>query len=318
MAGVHEKSVHKMMRFARLAALFLALGLSACAETTLVVDQTKVMTQQPAPSYGYKVGQPYQIDGVWYYPAVNYDYNETGIASWYGPGFVGQRTASGEIYDQNAMTAAHKTLPLPTLVRVTNLENGRQIQLRINDRGPFVNNRIIDVSYRAAQLLGLDVNGTARVRVQVMADESRQLAAQLGGAEAGLAPSKVAAAPAPKVVTQPLAGGTQVTPLAPAAPKSMVGQATGPLPQPSTKVVMQPVHPTNLFIQAGAFLQMANADRLRARLAGVGAARVIPVQLGAQRFYRVRLGPIATVADADRMLGQVIAMGNRDARLIVE
>jgi len=307
-----------MMRFTRLVLLFLAFGLSACAETTLVVDQTKMITQQTTQTYGYKVGQPYQVDGVWYYPAVNYDYDETGIASWYGPGFVGQATASGEIYDQYAMTAAHKTLPLPTLVRVTNLENGRQIQLRINDRGPFVNNRIIDVSYRAAQLLGMDVNGTARVRVQVMADESRQLAAQLGGGEAGLGSAKVAAAPAPKVVTQPLAGGTQVASMAPAAPKSMVGQATGPLPQPSTKVVLEPVHPTNLFVQAGAFLQITNANNLRSKLAGIASARIIPVQLGAQRFYRVRLGPIATVADADRVLGQVIAMGNRDARLIVE
>jgi rare lipoprotein A len=307
-----------MMRFIRAALLSLAFGLSACAETTLVVDQTKVITQQPAQSYGYKVGQPYQVDGVWYYPAVNYDYDETGIASWYGPGFVGQATASGEIYDQNAMTAAHKTLPLPTLVRVTNLENGRQIQLRINDRGPFVNNRIIDVSYRAAQLLGMDVNGTARVRVQVMAEESRQLAAQLGGGETGPGAPKVAAAPAPKLVVQPLTGGTQVVANAPAAPKSIVGLATGPLPQPSTSVVLEPVHPTNLFVQAGAFLQITNANNLRSKLAGIASARIIPVQLGAQRFYRVRLGPIATVADADRVLGQVIAMGNRDARLIVE
>lgn len=307
-----------MMRFIRAALLFLAFGLSACAETTLVVDQTKVITQQPAQSYGYKIGQPYQVDGVWYYPAVNYDYDETGIASWYGPGFVGQATASGEIYDQNAMTAAHKTLPLPTLVRVTNLENGRQIQLRINDRGPFVNNRIIDVSYRAAQLLGMDVNGTARVRVQVMAEESRQLAAQLGGGETGPGAPKVAAAPAPKLVVQPLTGGTQVATTGPAAPKSIVGLATGPLPQPSTSVVLEPVHPTNLFVQAGAFLQITNANNLRSKLAGIASARIIPVQLGAQRFYRVRLGPIATVADADRVLGQVIAMGNRDARLIVE
>jgi rare lipoprotein A len=109
-----------------------------------------------------------------------------------------------------------------------------------------------------------------------------------------------------------------VASLAPAAPKSMVGQATGPLPQPSSAVVLEPVHPTNLFVQAGAFLQIANANHLRSKLAVIASARIIPVQLGAQRFYRVRLGPIATVADADRVLGQVIAMGNRDARLIVE
>lgn len=316
-----------MMRFARLAVLGLALLLSACAETTLVVDQSKVLTQQPQQSYGYKVGQPYQINGVWYYPRVDYDYDETGIASWYGPGFVGQSTASGEVYDQNAMTAAHKTLPLPTLVRVTNLENGRQIELRINDRGPFVNSRIIDVSRRAAQLLGMEANGTARVRVQVMAEESRELAARLGGGEVaaaggGTSPpggiTQITAAPAPKVTTQPLPGSVPMATTAPPPPKSMVGVATGPLPQPTTTVVMAPVHPTNMFIQAGAFLQVSNADRLRAKLSGVGPARVIPVQLGAQKFYRVRLGPIPTVDAADRMLDQVIAMGNKDARLVVE
>src|SRR4029077_10732267 len=119
-----------MKRFACLAVLALGLLTSGCAETTLVVDQTKRINgeNQVAP---YKVGQPYEIDGVWYYPAVNYDYDETGVASWYGPGFVGHMTASGEVYDDNGLTAAHKTLPMPTLVRVTNLENGRQIQLRI-------------------------------------------------------------------------------------------------------------------------------------------------------------------------------------------
>ena len=93
---------------------------------------------------------------------------------------------------------------------------------------------------------------------------------------------------------------------------------SAPVPQPSPVVVQEPVHATNLFIQAGAFLQRDNADRLRVKLSGVGSARVVPVQLGAQRFYRVRLGPIATVAEADAMLGRVIAMGNKDARLVVE
>ena len=245
-------------------------------------------------------------------------YAERGVASWYGPTFHGVSTAMGEPYDMYAMTAAHKTLPLPAYAQVTNLRNGRSVVVRINDRGPFVNNRIIDVSYRAAQLLGMDVNGTARVRVQVMAEESRQLAAQLGGGETGQSAPKVAAAPAPKLVVQPLTGGTQVAAVAPAAPKSIVGQAAGPLPQPSSSVVMEPVHPTNLFVQAGAFLQINNANNLRSKLSAIASARIIPVQLGAQRFYRVRLGPIATVADADRVLGEVIAMGNRDARLIVE
>src|SRR5258706_6517917 len=182
-----------MMRYARLAMLLLGLTVSACAETTLVVDQTKRINGDSQVLPGYKAGKPYQVDGVWYYPAVNYDYDETGVASWYGPGFVGHSTASGETYDQNALTAAHKTLPLPTLVRVTNLENGRQIQLRINDRGPFVNNRIIDLSRRAAQLLGMDQQGTAKVRVQVMAEGSRALAVATGAGQEAQGPQPVAA-----------------------------------------------------------------------------------------------------------------------------
>jgi rare lipoprotein A len=120
----------------------------------------------------YRVGSPYQMNGVWYYPAVDYDYDRTGIASWYGEEFEGRLTANGEIFDLNALTAAHTTLPLPSIVQVTNLENGRSLQLRINDRGPFVDGRLIDVSRRAAQLLGFESRGTARVRVTILKDES--------------------------------------------------------------------------------------------------------------------------------------------------
>ena len=133
-----------------------------------------------ATSSGYKVGKPYQIAGVWYYPHVDYEYDETGIASWYGPGFHGKKTASGETYDQNGLTAAHRTLPLPSLVRVTNLVNGRQITLKVNDRGPFAHGRILDVSRRGAQLLDFEKTGTAKVRVEILAEESRQLAYQAG------------------------------------------------------------------------------------------------------------------------------------------
>jgi rare lipoprotein A len=306
-----------MLRFARLAMLSLGLMVSACAETTFMVDQTKMMNQGAQVQPGYKIGKPYQVGGVWYYPAVNYDYDETGVASWYGPGFVGHSTASGETYDENAMTAAHKTLPLPTLVRVTNLENGRQIQLRINDRGPFVNDRIIDLSRRAAQLLGVEQQGTAKVRVQVMAEESRALALSAGAGEEAQGPQPTAA-PTAKVTTEALPGSTKSAVSAAGTPPKAIVLGYAPVPQPSPVVVQQPVHATNLFIQAGAFLQLDNADRLRAKLSGVGSARVVPVQLGAQRFYRVRLGPIATVALADAMLGRVIAMGNKDARLVVE
>ncbi len=138
------------------------------------------VSRAAAATPGYKVGKPYQIKGVWYYPQVDYDYVEEGIASWYGPGFHGKATANGEIYDMNDLTAAHRTLPMPSIVRVTNLENGRSLKLKVNDRGPFARERIIDVSRRASQLLGFHMQGTTPVRVEIVEDESRQLAAALG------------------------------------------------------------------------------------------------------------------------------------------
>jgi rare lipoprotein A len=116
-----------------------------------------------------KVGKPYKVAGRWYHPVKNVSaYDQTGIASWYGRDFDGKLTANGEHYDMHALSAAHTTLPMPTLVRVTNLENGRSVVVRINDRGPFIKNRLIDLSYAAARQLGYEQQGTARVRVQTL------------------------------------------------------------------------------------------------------------------------------------------------------
>ncbi len=115
-----------------------------------------------------KIGRPYQINGVWYVPARQDNYHETGVASWYGAKFHGRATANGEVFDMNAISAAHTTLPLPSMVRVTNLENGESLVVRVNDRGPFVNGRIIDLSRAAARELGFEKAGTARVRVRYL------------------------------------------------------------------------------------------------------------------------------------------------------
>jgi rare lipoprotein A len=120
----------------------------------------------------YKVGRPYAINGLWYHPEEDEGYDRIGVASWYGPGFDGKLTANGETYDMNDLTAAHTTLPMPSVVQVTNLDNGRSMKLRVNDRGPFVDDRIIDVSRRAAQLLGFIDAGTARVRVTYVPEDS--------------------------------------------------------------------------------------------------------------------------------------------------
>ncbi|HUL06689.1 MAG TPA: septal ring lytic transglycosylase RlpA family protein [Candidatus Acidoferrum sp.] len=318
---------------------FAMLALASCAEQG---GGGKPPVQQAVP--GYKVGKPYAIDGVWYYPAVDYNYAETGIASWYGPNFHGLATANGETYDMNALSAAHRTLPMPSMVRVTNLDNGRQIALRINDRGPFVNNRIIDVSRRAAQLLGFEQQGTARVRVEIMETESRQLAmlagavqpaaeqTAAGGQADAVAAPKVTAAPAGVVTEEALApppGSAAAppkqlppAPQPPPQPAVAVATVTVPVtqagPQPDGRVTVVPVRKTAMFIQAGAFTNLTNATRLRTQLTSFGHAQVVPAYVGTQKYFRVRLGPIGTLAEADSMLAKVVASGHPEARLIVD
>lgn len=144
--------------------------LSGCAYNT---DDPMAMEGRPYKPY--IVGSPYQINGKWYRPKEDFSYDRVGVASWYGPGFDGKRTANGETYDMDLLTAAHPTLPMPTLVSVRNLDNGRSVTVRINDRGPFHGNRIIDLSRRAAEEIGIRRNGTARVRVRVLRTASLQL-----------------------------------------------------------------------------------------------------------------------------------------------
>ncbi|MBX7201265.1 MAG: septal ring lytic transglycosylase RlpA family protein, partial [Rhodospirillaceae bacterium] len=152
------------------------LGLAGCATTQGPPAPSAPPPVAAAEPEGYfKIGTPYQVDGKWYYPAEDYAYVQEGIASWYGQDFHGKKTANGEKYDMNAITAAHPTLPMPSVVRVTNLDNGRQLNVRVNDRGPFHSSRIIDLSRRAAQLLGFYEVGTAHVRVEIDATESLNL-----------------------------------------------------------------------------------------------------------------------------------------------
>jgi len=127
------------MRVLRFFTIVASLGLllAACGTTPPPAPPVRPAMTVPPNAGVYKVGNPYQIDGVWYYPQEQPDYDETGIASWYGPTFYGKNTANGEVYDGNALTAAHRTLPLPVNVRVTNLENGKSIIVRVNDRGPY-------------------------------------------------------------------------------------------------------------------------------------------------------------------------------------
>jgi rare lipoprotein A len=201
-------------------------------------------------------------------------YAERGVASWYGPGFHKVRTSTGETYDMYAMTAAHKTLPLPAFVRVTNLQNGRSVVVRVNDRGPFVGNRIIDLSYTAAAKLDMLRNGTAMVEVRTV--EAFPI---------------TAAAEAPPPEAADLTGGVSTVPV-----------------------------PGALFIQAGAFSDPKNADRLLEKLRGGGYGKVFvrDNEIAGRRMYRVRIGPVQGVAEFDRIVAALDRVGVKDAHLALD
>jgi rare lipoprotein A len=299
----------------------------------------------------FKVGKPYKIDGRRYYPEESYTLNETGIASWYGPGFHGKYTANGEEYDQYELTAAHRTLQLPSLVRVTNLENGRSVVVRVNDRGPFSKGRIIDVSKRAADLLGFKGQGTARVRVQVLPEESRQLAAlaKQGRSTKGMevafnetgrlpVPRRVTSAPTLAVYQEQLDPPQPVaTPRHTVSERAAINQqqaggmvrhgvyspsgVPGHVQQgrfyPDPVVKQFPVAATSLFIQAGSYSDPNNARDAAQRLSSLGPVRVAPATVGGRVYYRVQVGPIDSVDRADALLSRVINTGYPEARIWV-
>jgi rare lipoprotein A len=220
-----------------------------------------------------RFGNPpfYDVFGRRYYVlASNVGYVERGVASWYGPGFHEVQTSTHESYDMYGMTAAHKTLPLPCYARVTNLQNGRSVVVRINDRGPFVANRIIDLSYTAAAKLDMLRNGTAMVEVRTL--------------------SAGEAAPGPTLAAQPDAAPTVAAP--------------GP----------------GLFVQAGAFASADNAQKLveKLRLNHLGTVFIRENTLAGRKLYRVRLGPVADVAQFDRLVAALDQIGVHEARLALD
>lgn len=325
-----------------------ALFLGACAETKFVMHTAKRLGETNKSQGDYKVGKPYVIDGVRYYPKEDMNYDETGIASWYGPNFHGKKTANGEVFDQWEVSAAHKTLPMPSIVRVTNMSNGRSLVLRINDRGPFKPGRIIDLSRRAAQLLGVEKVGTAPVRVQILARESlaAKQNAMRGGTQLAVAdaPIKTTDVGSQPVATQPLPAPPQqpkapsklyVRPQPVQQPKPVQTASAQPAPvtqevlsdasiiqaSPQAKVgevTQTAATPTRMYIQAGAFSNVSNAERVQNRLSSIGQVRVTPVSVSGRELYRVRLGPIADVAHADILLTQVVEAGYTGARTVVE
>jgi rare lipoprotein A len=229
------------------------------------------------------------------------------------------RTSIGELYDMYGMTAAHKTLPLPAYVRVTNLQNGRSVVVRVNDRGPFVGNRIIDLSYSAAAKLDMLRNGTAMVEVRTVDPSAPPPVITASRTPAPAAAPPVAAAPS----SVSAAGVSPVAaPPTGAAPASAAPSATAPgAATPAGTSVTSPaaVSPA-LFVQAGAFSDPANAERLAEKLRGGSYGKVLvrEDQIAGRRMYRVRIGPVPDVAEFDRVVAALERAGINDAHLALD
>jgi rare lipoprotein A len=313
-----------------------------------------------------RYGNPpfYDVFGKRYYVlSSSVGYWERGVASWYGPGFHKERTSTGEPYDMYGMTAAHKTLPLPAYVRVTNLQNGRSVVVRVNDRGPFVGNRIIDLSYTAAAKLDMLRNGTAMVEVRAIDPSMPPLPPAVTASTIPAVSTSPAASAAPTASTTPaaapVAAALVIVPLAatptattpPATPPAAAPPAAAPstaaslaaAPGAATPPAVPPaITATNaapeaasasgaapaapgftrptLFIQAGAFSDPANAERLAQKLRGDNLGKVFVRNdvIAGRKMYRVRIGPVPDVAEFDRVVAALERAGIGDAHLALD
>jgi rare lipoprotein A len=311
---------------AALSALFLSAAiLSACAETSLIFHSAKKLSREiegedqakkpPPPGQavpaGYKLGDTYTVANVRYFPRFDPSYNETGIASWYGEPFHGRDTANGERYDMNELSAAHKTMPMPSTVRVTNLENGRTLMLRVNDRGPFVAGRIIDISRRGAQLLGFHRTGTAKVRVEFIEFAPLTVIADREAPRRRLDTEEMVAIQSEPTTERPAISSQYLD-----APETELGGSgndeLSAAPQPANGTTL-----SGMFVQVGAFAERANAVTLARRLNTLSPSVVSAANVNGRTLFRVRMGPIADLEQADRLLTKAVEAGHQDARLIV-
>ena len=275
----------------------------------------------PVPYGGgrYYVGSPYKVAGRWFKPHEQPGYNATGPASWYGEAFNRRKTSNGEWFDMTRLTAAHPTLPLPSYVKVTNLENGREVIVRVNDRGPFVGPRIIDMSKRAAEVLGYKQQGKTTVQVQYIGpaplnDNGSHLMAMNAELQRGTPLKNMIAA------ADQNPGGGAMEFAAAKPPKQAAArrietvayaQPLQPAPNP------QAGHGQDYFVQVGSFVDPNNAENARAQLASAWPVQVIQLDGGNGTVYRVRIGPIDNAEDAGAALEEAIVLGHSDAHLIV-
>jgi rare lipoprotein A len=294
-------------------------GLAACATplpTRLATSVSGNSTGRPysgPPAPGSTSGlrgteKPYQIKGIWYYPKTDPSYDEQGIGSWYGQQFHNRRTANGELFDMDLPSAAHKTLPLPCIVEVTNLDNGRKMRVRVNDRGPFVDGRIIDLSKAAAEGLGYGRAGIAHVRVRYIGpasktpfDERRMIAAASPPPEPRYAPPPVEAMPPPRAAYDP--------------PPQIQAQAQSE--PPPRYVDDPPIVATSAYrVQAGSFANRDNAERAAAQLSGAGEASIESIARNQGVLYRVVVKAGPDEAEAFGVRDRVAALGFSDATVL--
>jgi rare lipoprotein A len=242
--------------------------------------------------------KPYQVNGLWYYPHAQPDYDQVGVASWYGQQFHNHRTSDGEIFDQYTASAAHKTLPLPCIVEVTNLANGKHMRLRVNDRGPFVGDRLIDLSRAAAEQLGYAGRGTTKVRVRYIGPATPL-------AE-GVMQASLRAPRRPEPALEPVRSHRD-------DPTMPTAQAALDTPPPAAA----PSSPAFAYnVQIGAFATRENAQRVVAQLGDADVGVIEPVQRGGGTLYRVVLGGFSDADTATAAQARVSAAGFNAARVV--
>ena len=246
----------------------------------------------------YQLGKPYQVAGRWFTPHEQPGYDQTGLSSWYGEAFHRRMTSNGEWFDMATLTAAHPTLPLPSSAKVTNLENGRTVIVRITDRGPFVGTRVLDVSKRTAEVLGYKQQGIGKIRVQYIGpaplkDSGKHILAMNRELKRGT--------PLRQMIAAANGNRSQEVQLANAEPQDY---------QPSRPIAI------NYYIQVGSFADPDNAERIRQELADVGPVQIAELEGYNGPLYRVRVGPLHDAEEANVALNQVVGFGLPDARVI--
>jgi rare lipoprotein A len=287
-----------------LSAVLLLLNACSSQREFSYAELPEVVKEIKADGGIYKVGNPYTVMGQSYTPKEDYSYSEVGMASWYGDDFHNKRTANGETYNMRTVTAAHRTLPLPSIVKVTNLENGRTIIARVNDRGPYVKNRIIDLSQKGAELLGYRNKGTTKVKVEILKEESIALKeAMLSNTNT----SKTYQTAMKNKTATTVAGVQTASTTAKAATTSTVT---------ASNIASDTAANGHYFVQVGAFSDYNKAKEMAESMKRFGTVSIKEAYLSKSGIYRVRLGSYQTRSEALQILDRLLDYGHADVTIV--